>query len=481
MSPAHHTQNASQYPQIERPGKRPPELVHTAATEQLLQSLVEQSKGRNAILQDMVLRVVQRSKETIQTWRSALQTAENWRNPNREQLGRVYNELLLDDDVATSIRNRKDFVLNMIEEGNFRIFDGQAVDEALTARMHQEGWLATFASYVLDSVLEGTSVIGLDLDAGTNGLILAKLPFAYIQPVTGEIMVNGTIVGNRVSYRTGEYADWFVSVGDNPYDLGLLNAVAPYALRKKLSYNLWAVYQELYTIPITVGKTAGYNADRKKEFEQALANMSTAMYLVLDQDESIEALGQSRAVGTDQVFDAMIRSNSDGIKKILVGQTMTSDDGSSKSQAEVHAGIFDGIVKSDVYRVKRAFNKELLPRLARLGYPIRPTHHGEIYLHDYLQPNQMQQVQFKISREWIEQKYNIKLDDVQPELLAAQNARALAIADIQARVAEGRSSVAAATNLLRMQFAMDEAEAASYLDGITPNNSAANFLAGQQQ
>jgi hypothetical protein len=48
-------------------------------------------------------------------------------------------------------------------------------------------------------------------------------------------------------------------------------------------------------------------------------------------------------------------------------------------------------------------------------------------------------------------------------------------------VAEGRSSVAAATNLLRMQFAMDEAEAASYLDGITPNNSAANFLAGQQQ
>lgn len=454
--------------------------LKTAATiEQYYNYKLTQIQERSELLNKVVQRVLNRQQETIQSWRSALQGAENSRNPNREALSRVYNEIRLDDDIYSAWRNRKSFVLNKIENGQLHLYNGKGeLDEELTMQLHRDGWLKAYTEAVLETEAEGTTVILLDaLPSGKRGVSITRLPFHYIDPLLGQVLLDGTSSGQRVSYLEGDAAQWVVQVGD-PYNMGFLNVCAPYALRKKLAANLWAIYQELFTIPIMIGKTNAHDDQRKKDFEFAMQNVQTAAYFILDGEESIDFLDSSRAVGGNQVFDAAIERNGNAIKKVIAGQTMTSDDGASLSQAQVHAGIFDGIVTSDAYLVQSVFNAQVLPKLSKFGYKVTPEHYAQIYMYDHLQPNQMQQVPFKIAREQLKRQYNLDLDAFQPEEMAAHNARSTAIADIQQRVSEGKLSPAAAKSNLKLNFELSEADANSLLDGL--ENSAVNFRGGQQ-
>jgi phage gp29-like protein len=57
------------------------------------------------------------------------------------------------------------------------------------------------------------------------------------------------------------------------------------------------------------------------------------------------------------------------ISKVVLSQTMTTDDGSSRSQAEVHKGVADWVVKSDADLLCESFNSGPLAWLVEFNFP----------------------------------------------------------------------------------------------------------------
>lgn len=70
------------------------------------------------------------------------------------------------------------------------------------------------------------------------------------------------------------------------------------------------------------------------------------------------------------VYDKRIdRANSEMSKGIL-GQTMTIDNGSSRSQSETHLEVFENICAADAKLIAYIINDDLIPRMIRLGFPL---------------------------------------------------------------------------------------------------------------
>jgi phage gp29-like protein len=87
---------------------------------------------------------------------------------------------------------------------------------------------------------------------------------------------------------------------------------------------------------------------------------------VFDTDDMLEFV-QAGGVGSSDVFATMIDLCNKELSKLFLGQTMTTEDGSSRAQAEVHQTTRN-ILMDMYYRfVTDTVNMQLLPLMARHG------------------------------------------------------------------------------------------------------------------
>ena len=71
------------------------------------------------------------------------------------------------------------------------------------------------------------------------------------------------------------------------------------------------------------------------------------------------------------VYDKRVdRANSE-LSKLILGQTMTVEDGSSLSQSQTHLEVFENLVESDRHLLADIVNNQLLPRMAAHGFPVK--------------------------------------------------------------------------------------------------------------
>jgi phage gp29-like protein len=68
-------------------------------------------------------------------------------------------------------------------------------------------------------------------------------------------------------------------------------------------------------------------------------------------------------------FESFINICDQSISKIVLSQTMTTDNGSSQSQATVHQNVKDEIVKADSKIIANSFKKQVLDKIVYLNYP----------------------------------------------------------------------------------------------------------------
>lgn len=64
------------------------------------------------------------------------------------------------------------------------------------------------------------------------------------------------------------------------------------------------------------------------------------------------------------------RANSE-LSKLIIGQTMTIEDGSSLSQSQTHLQVFENLVESDRDMLRDIVNNQLIPRMVKHGFPIK--------------------------------------------------------------------------------------------------------------
>lgn len=165
---------------------------------------------------------------------------------------------------------------------------------------------------------------------------------------------------NRDGIALPERKFWAYAAGadtdDEPYGLGLGHYCywPVWFLRNGLKF--WAVYLEKFGAPTPVGKYgAGASQEEQKKLLAAVSAVHTDSGLVIPDSMMIDLLEATRGGSADYgVFHAAMEG---AIAKVILSQTMTTDDGASLAQGKVHADVKDEVVKADADLICGSFNR----------------------------------------------------------------------------------------------------------------------------
>lgn len=314
----------------------------------------DKKDNKGLVINTLVVRKLNRSAIDVGQWRTALKAADNDR---RQKLYDLYEDILLDPVLSTSIEKR----INAITNAELRfmkdekplpemedLIDSPVFEELLTEIMNARFW--------------GKSVIELDFSSGL--LQVYNIPRQHIYVQKGLIVINpGDEVG--IPYR-GD--DFFLEAGKDK-EFGQILRAAPYVIYKRGDFGDWAEFAELFGMPFKKGSYSAQDDKSRELLEEALELSGGKSWIVHPKETDIE-LVESKTSGNGVLYDLLRKACNEEILISILGQTMTTINGSSKSQSETHKEVEESINKADRRFVQRILNTELLPRLEKRGYPV---------------------------------------------------------------------------------------------------------------
>jgi len=167
---------------------------------------------------------------------------------------------------------------------------------------------------------------------------------------------------------------WVVRDGadhdDNPYGLGLAHWLYWPVFFKRNGIKFWLIFLEKFGMPTPMGKApAGKlnDEDWKRKALAALRSITTDSAVLMPDDVPVELLEASRSgAGT---YDTMKDAMDAAIAKIVLSQTMTTDNGSSRSQSETHADVRDMVVTADADMICESFNNTVVKWWCEYNFP----------------------------------------------------------------------------------------------------------------
>lgn len=130
---------------------------------------------------------------------------------------------------------------------------------------------------------------------------------------------------------------------------------------KSFGLSDWMAYAEVFGIPMRIGR---YHASASEPeiatLRRAVASLGSDAAAVMPEKMMIEFLERKGGAGSDQFFEKLAEFFDKQISKGVLGQTMTSDDGSSQAQANVHDGVRSDIADDDGVQLSHTLNRCLV-------------------------------------------------------------------------------------------------------------------------
>lgn len=383
-----------------------------------------------SLIVELVRNTQNLTKKDIAKWRSAWQIALSVDNPKRALLYDVYDDNVADNHLIGAIRNRKLKVLGK----PFKLVDrktgkeNQELTEILKKR-----WFKKTLSLAMDSIFWGHTLIQLgDLVDDGYGLRFSDVklvPRRHVCPEFGTLLKNASDEAKKgIQYRK-VFADWIIEVMEDDQDLGLLNSLSHQCIAKRNALAFWDQFGEIFGMPVRVGKTLSRDQKDIDKVAEMLEQMGSAAWGVFPEGTEIEIKETTRGDAFNVYDKRIARANSE-MSKAILGQTMTMDDGSSKSQAEVHMEVSNEIAAADADFLKDVVNDAILPLLNKHGFKM------ESVLFDWdesyrMTPMELLEVErmaleyFQVDESYFIEKYNIPIigprtAEKQPETQTAQ-------------------------------------------------------------
>jgi phage gp29-like protein len=231
-------------------------------------------------------------------------------------------------------------------------------------------WFRTMLDHALDSIYWGYSLVAVPNLSKVNGWPVEPtlVERDNVRPEYG--LMTPMVMGlEGYPYFEGEYYKWAYPFGDVK-DLGLFRKVVPYIVWKRFAFGQNANVLQTFGLPTRVGKTSVSDDTLRSNMSRMLAQMSQAGWAVMDSNDEIEVIGAVMGTGLSDSFKGFIKDlcNSE-VSKLIVGQTMTMDEGASRSQSETHSDTFESIIKADCKKIEGWVNNVIIPRLYALGCP----------------------------------------------------------------------------------------------------------------
>jgi phage gp29-like protein len=141
---------------------------------------------------------------------------------------------------------------------------------------------------------------------------------------------------------------------------GLALPALYYWMLKSYDVSSWAAFIDRYGYPIRLGKY-GKKAteDDIKTLKRAVASIGQDFGAVIPESAILEIIESKTTDSTSNAYKNMADWIDKQISKLVLGQTMTTDEGSSKSQSETHERVRDDIADSDIQQIIDTINNQL--------------------------------------------------------------------------------------------------------------------------
>ncbi|MBR4926408.1 MAG: DUF935 family protein [Prevotella sp.] len=369
------------------------------------------------------------TRKDIGDWRNAWQLAINIDNPNRQRLYDIYSDVEVDLHLSGCIQQREGFVLAR----SFKLVNQKGDEDTEALNYFNTPWFKQLMKYALDANYWGHSLIELGnlipSPAGTltyDGVRL--IPRKHVIPEYHRVITElGQDWHTGIDYHEAPFNDWLIEVGQ-PDSLGLFLKAAIQTIPKKNALAFWDTFAEIFGMPMRIARTTTRDEKERKKIEEMLEKSGLAGYMLADQGTELEFVESSKGDAFN-VYDKRIdRANSE-LSKLIIGQTMTIEDGSSLSQSETHLEVFQNLVEADCDTLRDMVNNQLIPRMIHHGFPLKGIHFDWDYSVDYTpeQQNAYEQLvldNYEVDPSYFQEKYNMPVGErrqTQPVLPTPDN------------------------------------------------------------
>jgi phage gp29-like protein len=329
-------------------------------------------KGRSylGISSQITVNNVMMSSQSIDSWRNAINAARSSINPRRRQLIDLFEIIKIDGHLESVMDKRRSAIAN--KKVHWASKSGEP-NEFIEDNILQAPWFYDLRGHAQDAKSFGFSLIELQL--GKDGLIseVELLPRQNCFPEYGFYAFHtGTAnpaPGLGIYYESDErHINTSLFVGGKK-TYGKLMTVAQYIIYKRGGFGDWAQFAEIFGMPFRVGEYDPWDDETRRKLYEGLEKMGGAGFAVIPKGSELK-FHDTNSTGKSEVFSLLVKECNAEISKAYLGGTMTTDDGSSRSQSEVHQDGQNEIYLSDIIEQEYLLNWKLKPKLLALGYPV---------------------------------------------------------------------------------------------------------------
>jgi phage gp29-like protein len=130
----------------------------------------------------------------------------------------------------------------------------------------------------------------------------------------------------------------------------------------------WSAFAEIYGIPFRVGRYHAAASEKdKRTLLRAVSMIANDGAAIIPQGMDLEFHEVNGSRG-EAVFGGLLDYVDKQISKLVVGQTMTSDDGSSLGQAKIHNEVRLDILRADGKQLASTINRDLIRPFIDLNF-----------------------------------------------------------------------------------------------------------------
>lgn len=363
-------------------------------------------RRQTSVYSTVVVTPTRREINDIGTWKSALRCADTG---IRWPLYDLYESILLDGTVTDAINKRIEAVT---DAGISFTVDGKPVEEL--DRLMDTTEFERLLEDIMWSRFWGITV---DEFAFSPAFDFCTIPRKHVRP-RQKLIVRRQSDTEGISYAD----DPMIIQWGRDEDLGLLLKVAPFVIYKRGGFGDWAQFVELFGMPIRIGKYNSTDDASRRLLIQAFESAGSAPYMVVPKESEVETTLMS-GTANGSLYDGFRRACNQEILITILGQTMTTQDGASLSQSQVHLAVQEKKHRADRRFVVRMLNKHLVPLLERRGYPVHGGRFSFVDKKDELTVSDLRTLSeiLPIPRSWAYDKFGIPCpDDDEPVLEARQ-------------------------------------------------------------
>ena len=229
------------------------------------------------------------SKNDIEDWRRAWQSAIDPRHPSRLKLYDIYRDAMTDSHLSGCIQQRVGFVMSR----SFKLVNENGDQDEAAEHLFDQSWFKDLCRLCLESIWYGHSLIELgdvitdgDSHPAFSGVTL--IPRKHVVPEKGRVVQRvGMNWETGIEYRERPWKDWLIEAG-RPDDLGLLLKAALHTIPKKHAMTFWDCFAEIFGMPWRIARTSTRDPNEFKRLQDMIYNGGDSQGMVAGMETEIQ-------------------------------------------------------------------------------------------------------------------------------------------------------------------------------------------------